>query len=66
MASTTMQATLATNATEARIFRDVSSVSATNDGTTASGLTIVIRAMKERVMTRVRGMFRGPQRRRRD
>src|SRR2546423_1180629 len=46
-----MHATPAVNATLARVARDVPSVSAMNDGTTASGLTIVINAVNERRAT---------------
>src|SRR2546428_12671997 len=46
-----MHATLAANATLARVVREAPSVSAMNEGTTASGLTIVINAVNERRAT---------------
>src|ERR1041385_6205523 len=46
-----MQAMPATNATLLRVRRDASPVSATNDGITASGFTIVMMAMNERMTT---------------
>src|SRR5688572_13502046 len=47
----TTQAIDATNATRARPAPESRSVSATNAGTTASGFTIVINAMKDSRMT---------------
>ena len=50
-ASTTMHAIEATSATRARPVRETPSVKATNDGMTASGLTIVSSVVKERRRT---------------
>src|SRR5688500_18110312 len=54
--STTMHASDAISATRARPLPDTPSVNATNDGTTANGLTIVTRVMKDSRTTLDSGM----------
>src|SRR5262249_5519580 len=56
MGSKATQAMPASSAMRARTPREVPSVSAMNDGTTAKGLTMVMRAMNDSSATRYNGM----------